>query len=304
VSARWLRLPDGYDVVYASAQFIFEVYPSLVIARRKRARLAVKIHHMLSAQPERKGFFDQLYLWVERISTRLINRHANTIVCSPQLVAQDYRRLETSLGLKPRQTHQIAYGLDMQIIKPRWDQPKVYDAVFLGRMHEHKGIFELPEVWAEVVRHVPKARLLVIGEGPHRQRTSELFAQRGLAHAVQFTGGVSEAQKNQFLTQARIGISLSYEEGWGLSITEYLAAGLPVIAYELPVYSLAFPGHLDLVPPKSPLPMARKIIDLLNAPEDQLKRGREGRLFVERYDYRKIAAAELEAIRGDSTPAV
>ena len=300
VSAHWNRLTDPYDIVYSSTPAIFDVYPSLVLSRRKRARFAVKLHHILYAQPGRGGFLDNLYLWTERMSTRLTNRKADCVVCSTDIVARDYHRLEAAIGLHPRKTHQIAYGLDMEKIKPRWDQPKIFDAVSLGRMHEHKGVFELPEVWHEVVRHLPSARLLVIGEGPHRQRTADMFAQRGLQHTVQFTGGVSETQKNEYLTQARIGISLSYEEGWGLSITEFLAAGLPVIAYELPVYALAFPGHVDLVPPKSPVPMARKIVELLKAPEVQLTRGREGRRFVERYDYRKIAAAELQAIRGDT----
>jgi glycosyltransferase involved in cell wall biosynthesis len=63
-----------------------------------------------------------------------------------------------------------------------------------------------------------------------------------LGDSVTFTGGVDDRRKNELLRQSKLGISLSYEEGWGLSICEYLAAGLPVVAYRLPVFAQVFTG--------------------------------------------------------------
>jgi glycosyltransferase involved in cell wall biosynthesis len=170
----------------------------------------------------------------------------------------------------------------------------------LGRMHEHKGVFDLAPVWRAVLHEWPQARLVVIGEGPHRLRTEGMFKELKLDHSVTFTGGISENQKNELLRQSRIGLSLSYEEGWGLSINEFLAAGLPVVAYELPIYQHVFPDQLELVPPGDKSGAAQAIIRLLKDDQLRMKLGQRGRQFIQRYDYRKVAREELNAMEAIS----
>ena len=112
-----------------------------------------------------------------------------------------------------------------------------------------------------------------------------------------FTGGISEQRKNELLAQSRIGVSLSYEEGWGLSVTEFLAAGLPVVAYELPVFRHIFPGQLVPVPPGDWQGLAREVTALLGNASRQLTLGNAGRQFAQRYDYRQVAKEELAALQ-------
>jgi glycosyltransferase involved in cell wall biosynthesis len=270
----------------------------MVLARRKGAKLAVKVHHVLQFQPGRRSAWDNLFLRAERLSARLINRHAAAVFCLNRLIAGDFRRLEEQCGLKPSPVTLIADGIDVEALAQMPAETKEFDAVFLGRMHLHKGVLELPKVWQQVVRQRPKARLVVIGEGPHRLQSQRMFQDLGLSESVLFTGGISEAEKNRFLKQARLGLSLSYEEGWGLSVMEFLAAGLPVVSYDLPVFREVFPGCFELVPLGDIAGAAREILRLL-ADEDLLqRRGREGQEFVPRYDYRVFAAKELEVLQG------
>jgi glycosyltransferase involved in cell wall biosynthesis len=297
LDAHWMRLPERYDIVYASTQLIVEVYASMVLARRMRAKFVAKVHHVLAAQAtQRSGFIDRLFLWSERQTTRWLNRRADLVLCGTPIVARDFNALEKRLGLAPRPTVNIGYGIDLAALPGRENQPKQFDAVLLGRLHEHKGIFELPEIWWQVTAAKPGARLLVIGEGPHRSRMESAFAELGLSKRVTFTGGIGEAQKNDLLPQARIGLSLSFEEGWGLSINEFLGAGLPVVAYDLPIFHHVFPEQLDLVPLGDRTDAARRILALLADPERQHTQGRRGREFVARYDFRAVAAAELAAL--------
>ena len=297
LNAHWTHLPHRYDVIVSSAQLIFEFYPAMVLARRNKAKLVVKIHHILASQKGRRGLFDQLFLTTERMCVRWINRRADLLICSTGIVAADYRAIECSLGLKPRPAMEIAYGIDMDAIRPDPSVPKRYDAVFLARLHEHKGVFDLAPIWKGVVAARPDAQLLVIGEGPRRQEIESMFRELKLEKNVTFTGGVAELKKNELLRQSRIGISLSFEEGWGLSVTEYLASGLPVIAYELPVYALAFPSILDLVKPGDHSSFSKRVSALLADPVRQVGLGQDGRRFVEKYDFRNIAQSELAAIQ-------
>jgi glycosyltransferase involved in cell wall biosynthesis len=88
-------------------------------------------------------------------------------------------------------------------------------------------------------------------------------------------------------------LSLSREEGWGLSVNEFLAAGLPVVAMEVPVFRSVFPGQLDLVPQKDIPATATRVLHWLEHPQEARQRGMAGREFVQRYDHRRVAADEI-----------
>lgn len=290
------RLPRKYDVVIASSQVIFEVHPALVIAKRQGAKLAAKVHHVLHSQSKRTGLFDRLFLWSERQSARWLNRHAGMVFCGNPFVEQDYHKLEKSLGLRPGPSAPTGYGLDMSKFPDATDFAKPYDVVHLGRLHEHKGVMHLAQVWKQVCAVKPDARLLVIGEGPHRPAVEQSFREAGLWERVRFTGGIPEKEKDDLICQSKIGLSLSFEEGWGLSVNEYLAAGLPVVAYALPIFDVVFPNQLDQVPSSNPGAAASAILRWLNAPADCKTVGQRGRQFAMRYDFRNVARNELSLI--------
>ena len=298
LNAHLQRFRTRYDVVYASNFLIFEVYPAWIIARRHRARLVVKAQHVLHAQPKRNGLFDRLFLATERMAAKIANRHADLIMCLSDVVGADYRNLEKDLGLPVSNVITVGCGLDFADIDATPRVQKEFDVVFLGRMHEQKGVFELPSVWERVIRACPNARLVVIGEGPHRPETQSRLEAMGLGGSVRFVGGVPEKEKNRLLAASKIGLSLSYEEGWGLSVTEYLAAGLPVAAYDLPVFRSEFEGHLVLKERGDQESVAQTLIDWIRDPVSAERIGARGRTFVHRFDYRTVALEELALMEG------
>jgi glycosyltransferase involved in cell wall biosynthesis len=298
LTANGLRLPVRYDVVIASSQLVVETQAARILARRQRARFAVKIHHVLHSQVKRRSFYDRLFLATERYSCRLIHQHADVIFCSVPGVAEDYGRLERQLGLEPREVVLSGYGLDFEEFGLADDGSRPYDVLFLGRMHEQKGVFDLSQYAREVINMLPGARLLAIGEGPHRTRVMQVCRELGLGEAITFTGGVDDRRKNELLRQSKLGISLSYEEGWGLSICEYMAAGLPVVAYRLPVFGQVFPGQLDEVDLGDWRAAAVRTVAMLKDGELRRERGEAGRRFIMRYDYREVARKELSALQG------
>lgn len=300
LTCHFTRLPERYDVIYSASQAIFESYPARVIAWRQRAALAAKVHHVLATQRPPKNFFDHLYLIAERVSTRLLHRRADLIICSTPPIAADFVTLQQRLGLVPRSVETVGYGVDLKRLAFSPDTPKRFDALLLGRVHEHKGVFDAPPLWQAVRKHRPDARLLVIGEGAHRAELQRRFAALGMTPengVVTFTGGISDAEKDALVPQCHVGLSLSREEGWGLSVTEYLAVGLPVVAMHLPIFDQVFPGQLDLVPLGDTDRAAQRVLHWLDNPEEVRAQAARGRTFVESYDYRAIAEAELAALQ-------
>ncbi len=113
LTARFTRLPAQYDVILACAQFIYEVGPARTLARRCRAALTVKIHHVLSNQRQPAGLFDRMHFLSERTTARWLNREADAILCGTALIAQDFNALESQLGLSPSKTFATGYGIDL-----------------------------------------------------------------------------------------------------------------------------------------------------------------------------------------------
>ena len=298
ISAHCLSYRQQYDIVYASNFLIFEVYPALIMARRCGAKLVVKIQHLLHSQSGRHTFFDRLFLASEKWSMRLASRYADLVMCLSQHVRKDFSSLAKELNLGCSDPFVVGCGLDFSELDLTPAGTIEFDVVFLGRIHEQKGVFDLPDVWEIIHRRRPESRLVVIGEGPHRKPLMNRMKERGLDASVVFTGGIDEAEKNKLLRQSKMGLSLSFEEGWGLSVTEFLAAGLPVVAYDLPVFRELFSEVLHFVPLKSKSHAAEAILSLLERPEDLECSGEKGMHHARQFNYQEVAHKELSLMKG------
>ena len=114
--------------------------------------------------------------------------------------------------------------------------------------------------------------------------------------ANEWPGFVSETVKRRILSEGRLLIAPSYEEGWGIAVCEALASSLPVVAYRLPVldelfgsaYLSANLGDVDGV--------AKLAVRVLTDDRLAQRLGREGRETAERYDVARVAEEELETI--------
>ncbi|WP_416965435.1 glycosyltransferase family 4 protein [Streptomyces sp. Agncl-13] len=100
--------------------------------------------------------------------------------------------------------------------------------VAVGRLVEYKRIDLLLRLW-ERVRPVVGGRLVIVGDGPERERLEQLAGP-----GVEFTGHVSEARKHELLCAAWLLLHPSALEGWGLVVTEAAARETPAIAFDVP----------------------------------------------------------------------
>ncbi|MET8679397.1 glycosyltransferase family 4 protein [Streptomyces sp. NPDC004647] len=108
--------------------------------------------------------------------------------------------------------------------------PKSPEPMFLamGRLVEYKRIDLLLRLW-ERVRPVTGGRLVIIGDGPERQRLETMAGPD-----VVFTGRIPEAEKHRLLCEAWLLLHPSAVEGWGLVVTEAAARATPAIGFDIP----------------------------------------------------------------------
>ncbi len=101
-----------------------------------------------------------------------------------------------------------------------------------GRLARQKRVRDL--LWAtELLRIVrPKVRFLVVGDGPERADLEEFARKTGVASHVAFCGHRSDAPR--LMAAADLVWQASDFEGQSNSLMEAMAAGIPVVACDIP----------------------------------------------------------------------
>jgi glycosyltransferase involved in cell wall biosynthesis len=101
----------------------------------------------------------------------------------------------------------------------------------VARLEPEKGHQTLIEAWPEVLRKVPDAYLLIVGEGSRRDFLEQLAAAHKVAHRVIFTGRRDDIPA---VTAALdVAVLPSWREAQGLSILEAMALSRPVVASDV-----------------------------------------------------------------------
>ncbi len=160
-------------------------------------------------------------------------------------------------------------------------------ALIVGRtagQDRYKGHDELLEVWPEVRRRLPAARLVVAGSGSDLERLRAKAATLGLGDAVCFTGQVDPATLGELYRRAAVFAMPSGLEGFGLVYPEAMAVGLPCIALAgTAPAEIVIDGETGrLVPPGDPAALAAALVELLGDPARASALGEAGRRRYER----------------------
>jgi glycosyltransferase involved in cell wall biosynthesis len=104
----------------------------------------------------------------------------------------------------------------------------------LGRVEPYKRVDVIVEAMPRILRAVPAARLVVVGRGSAVPTLHRRVRDLGIEHAVEFRGFVDEAEKVALYRSARVFVNPSAKEGWGLTVMEANACGVPVVASDAP----------------------------------------------------------------------
>lgn len=98
----------------------------------------------------------------------------------------------------------------------------------VGRLVELKNHLGLIRQWPDVIAKHPRARLVLIGEGPLRPQIEQLIAELGLGDRVMLAG--IRADVAQLLPGLDVFALPSFTEGVSIALLEACATGLPALA--------------------------------------------------------------------------
>lgn len=271
-------------VAYSSSDFLTDVVPAALVKFLNRdSRWVALSHHVIKGRP--------LPSFFQKIGFFIIKRFSDLTI-APSLATKGEL---LSFGFSNDKVVVIPNGLNIDFIsKISGAQAQRSEACFLARLNPSKGIYDLPKIWKEVTRSVSGARLFVVGGGKSEEveKLKKAFFEEGVFENVKLLGYVSEEEKYTVLRSSKIFISPSYEEGFGIAVLEAMACGLPVVAWDLPVYREIFKKGMIRVPLGGHKQVAAAIIGLLSDEKKRAEMGQEAKSLAQEYDWEQAAARE------------
>jgi glycosyltransferase involved in cell wall biosynthesis len=189
-------------------------------------RLAVHLGNTAPADPHGLRTWHRLLLWFQRLGVI-------AVPCS-QAIVDSLQPLPARLRLGPL----IANGCDVRAIaeraaaararRPPGDARRV---LMVARLDPIKDQATLLQAFAAARQ--PGWELQLVGEGPERPRLEALSRELGLNPAAVLLGRRSDIP--ELLGQADLfAFSTTAAEGFGIALIEAMAAGLPILASDVP----------------------------------------------------------------------
>ena len=172
--------------------------------------------------------------------------------------------------------------------------------LYVGRLIDAKGIPELLEAFARVLRK-RAAVLLLVGDGPDRKRYESFCREHGLSQ-VRFEGFREQEELPRYYGIADVFVFPTRSDPWGLVLNEAMSAGLPVIASTVAGASadLVIPGWNGFLHEPGDVEGIRRHMEtLLEHPELRMRMGRASRHRIQSFSPERMAQGFLEAIRGE-----
>jgi glycosyltransferase involved in cell wall biosynthesis len=169
--------------------------------------------------------------------------------------------------------------------------------VAIGRLTPSKRYDHAVRALAVLRETLPTASLTLIGEGRDRERLGSLAARLGVADAVDLPGRVDTAAKYALIDGADVLVGTSVREGWGLTVTEAAARGVPSVVYDIPGFRDAVvDGRTGYVTRPTPAALAERVRALMADPDAYRRFQRAAADFADGLSFDATADGFLDAL--------
>jgi glycosyltransferase involved in cell wall biosynthesis len=193
---------------------------------------------------------------------------------------------------RPGSKAQASASVGLDPVKPRF--------VFVGNLVGWRDFESLTLSMKLVLREVPEAELVIVGEGPERKEFED-GARRSLPRgSVRFVGSIPPSDVPSYICASDVGLlpeRVRQLDVSPLKLFEYMACGRPVVAYRVAgLEILEEVGAGALVAPGDAAGLAKTLVELFQRQDLRDEMGVRGRAFVERERSWGAVAARVSAV--------
>ena len=177
-------------------------------------------------------------------------------------------------------------------------QPDDEVILFVGRLRREKNVGTLLRAVALLAQSRPHVKLVLCGgDGGERAALEAEARTSGIAGRILFTGFTPNV--GMWLKRASVMAAVSLWEGHPNAVLESIAAGLPVVASDIPAYrAILDDGCASFVPPLDENALAAALESALGDRHSALRRAAEARRRLEPQSADDVAARYEQLYRG------
>ncbi len=252
---------------------------------------ATEIHHIVG-WPKAANVSELIGREMSRFFMKANTRTAKAVRAVNDAVAEKLQRF----GVPKEKIEVISsFYLDKEILSIENKPPVSYDISFCGRLVANKGLLNV----LLALQKLPSVRLLIIGDGPQRQKLEVKAKELGINNRVTFLGWLptQEAVSGAMQT-ARIFVMNSKSEGGPRVALEAMGCGLPVISTKVGVMPEAIDDGVNGVfTTGEPDDLAEKISSLLADDERRDRIGNEAKKVLDVYERSTLMAQYADFLK-------
>lgn len=285
----------SFDWVYSDSDYPCDVLPALVFKRVKNAQWVAMLHHVIRAELATTSRTGSVKRRLQRWAHRLVAEHADMVFCYATKAGDDVVAELVELGMDPDRIRRVHNGFDSRELRSVAASSVYYDACLVGGLRAGKGLQDIVPIWSSVCSRMPAARLAIVGalSSANRRQLERQISSAGLQQNIFILGPRTHAEAIAQIKACAIMLSASWEEGWGIAVCEALACGIPVAAYDLPVYRSLFRGGMRCVRLADTGKLADSVVELLSDKAERARLAAEAPLAVADYEWNQVASRDL-----------
>lgn len=230
------KIKGKFEIIYSASSVIdFVFLPWIIKNMERKIKWFVMVDNLVPPPQKRPGrFLRNLIPYLAFLLGNLLLKKADGIFVLATFLYDYYK----NRGYKVIKTGKH-YGVETKIFEgPISQNAPRFDALYVGRLHEAKGVFDLVEVVREVVKIKKDFTLGIMGDGEEsvKKRLHDKIISDGLKDNIIFNGYVTGKLKGDIIRRAGFFLFLSYDEAGSHAVLEAIVNNKLVVAYNLPAY--------------------------------------------------------------------
>jgi glycosyltransferase involved in cell wall biosynthesis len=200
-----------------------------LFSRRPKVSFVYHVHN--------KQFFNDLPFplsfigfFIEKFIFPVFYRHVPVIA-----ISKTTKKELINLGFKENNIHIVYCGINGSKTK-EYKAAKKFSSptlLYLGRIKAYKRVDLLIEIFSQILKFNPSARLILAGWGTEASSITDQVMRSSFRRRIEVMGPVSESEKKRLLSQSWLFVNPSIGEGWSIAVIESNLHGTPAVGFNV-----------------------------------------------------------------------
>lgn len=285
-----LDVPAWYRLVRFLRQGRFDVMLTHLWLANTIGRIAAKLAGVPRVCSFEHNVYDRVKTRKQFFADRILQGWCTRIIA----VSGAVRNSLVAHGIDEKKITVIPNGIDLERFRSSGVRESAgeFTFLFVGRLVEQKGV----DVLLDALAQVERGQLHIAGSGILRASLEQKAKDLGIESRVEFLGARSDVP--HLLKQVDCFVFPSRWEGYGLTLLEAAAAGLPIIASNLPAVRDIVSNGAEalLVAPEDVGALAKAMQTMMDDPALRARLAAAGRRKATEFSVEKHVDRLLELI--------